>query len=305
MDYNIQSGSFSKLGVILDETHAGECGVADDLMKLVSSQVSDMLESVKPSLELPFVVFERSTLLKAKDDMDRYFEQIQKPSDLPGVVLTSESKHEPITTPLDDDEREAYWSMLSKFVNQSLIRNVFPLSSEASKGARLGGLQSEFRRVSIVFVSIPKNLDEKGVQRVSSIFIKEIETWKGVFQQFSADDKGRTLLACFGLPPWTFDKDAVHALKASMSFLRNTQPLGIEKLPVSVTTGDLLVSQLGNSKRRDASLLGDAVNLAARLLSISKKEDRLVCDEATFEATKQDVKLVSLGRHLVKGKMDT
>ncbi|KAJ3404579.1 hypothetical protein HDV05_007089, partial [Chytridiales sp. JEL 0842] len=75
-------------------------------------------------------------------------------------------------------------------------------------------------------------------------------------------------------------------------------------LPVSVATGDLLVSQLGNSKRRDASLLGDAVNLAARLLSISKKEERLVCDEATFEATKQDLKLVSLGKHLVKGKLD-
>ncbi|KAJ3399663.1 hypothetical protein HDV05_001656, partial [Chytridiales sp. JEL 0842] len=135
MDYNMQSDSFTKLGIILDETRAGECGVADELMALVSSQVSDMLELVKPSVELPFVVFERATLLQSKDAIDQYFEQIRLGSDVPGIVAMYDDKD--TTEPADEKEQNDYWFMLSKFINQSLVRNVFPLTSSGSNRSRL------------------------------------------------------------------------------------------------------------------------------------------------------------------------
>jgi class 3 adenylate cyclase len=108
------------------------------------------------------------------------------------------------------------------------------------------------------------------------------------------------LLACFGLPPWTYEKDALHAVKASIVFQQSLERLGLNRVPVSIATGELLLSVLGNHQRRELSLLGDVVNLAARLLHIPPAQDGIVCDEATYQAAKQDVNLPSCGEFSVR-----
>ncbi|KAJ3411258.1 hypothetical protein HDV05_002474 [Chytridiales sp. JEL 0842] len=48
----------------------------------------------------------------------------------------------------------------------------------------------------------------------------------------------------------------------------------------------------------------DVVNLAARLLSISYKQEQIVCDQQTYEAAKEDIRMTDLGEFKVKGKAE-
>jgi hypothetical protein len=73
-------------------------------------------------------------------------------------------------------------------------------------------------------------------------------------------------------------------------------------LSISVATGELLFTKLGNAHRSDASLLGDVVNLSARLLGIHHEASRVLCDEATYSATRTHFLHVDIGLHKLKGK---
>ncbi|KAJ3411480.1 hypothetical protein HDV05_002133 [Chytridiales sp. JEL 0842] len=222
----------------------------------------------------------------------------------------------------------------SKFVNKSLLHRVFsnpiPATIQTSCEAvedkaikatatsagqnsitkldsstdDVNQFKAEFRKVTTVFAKLPNEMDNMTAGMVCTEFMRAVDIWKGSFQQFAADDKGRTLFAVFGLPPLTFDKDPVHALKASISFIERLERKRIKKIAISIASGQLLYSRLGSPNRFEASLLGDVVNLCARLLSISVKQERIVCDQITFDAGKLDVSLEELGRFTVKGKIE-
>ncbi|KAJ3411240.1 hypothetical protein HDV05_002487 [Chytridiales sp. JEL 0842] len=59
--------------------------------------------------------------------------------------------------------------------------------------------------------------------------------------------------------------------------------MGITETRTAIASGELLFTELGSSLRGDASLLGDVVNLAARLLSISESSRTPVCDKSTYD----------------------
>jgi hypothetical protein len=59
---------------------------------------------------------------------------------------------------------------------------------------------SEFRTVTVIFVHLHQQFDAKMAQKAFSGFLGTLKKWEGVFQQYSVDDKGQTMLACFGLP---------------------------------------------------------------------------------------------------------
>ncbi|KAJ3411052.1 hypothetical protein HDV05_002874 [Chytridiales sp. JEL 0842] len=195
-----------------------------------------------------------------------------------GIVTALGQIEEDTSSPLSHDTpSEDAMNFASKFVNQSLLHKLYEPNDKA--------------RVE----------DSNATNTICMHFIQEVQKAKGVFQQFAVDDKGRTLMACFGLPPWSFEKDAIHALKAVSSFAASIEKMGISPLPIAVASGELLYSVLGSSNRKDASLLGDVVNLAARLLNVSEQQGVIVCDENTFEAAKEDVRLKFQGQFEIKG----
>jgi hypothetical protein len=113
-------------------------------------------------------------------------------------------------------------------------------------------------------------------------------------------------MGCFGLPPWTYEKEPLHAVKAAKAFTETLQKAGLGKVNLGIATGELLFSKLGNVIRSDTSLLGDVVNTAARLLSVTSHTPgvSIVLDEATADAVKEDAKIRSIGKYKVKGKKE-
>ncbi|KAJ3313061.1 Adenylate cyclase type 10, partial [Blyttiomyces sp. JEL0837] len=116
-------------------------------------------------------------------------------------------------------------------------------------------LTGEFRKVTIVFVKLRFDFDKRLSQLAMTGFLQCLRKYEGVFQQFSVDDKGQTLLAVFGLPPHSHPNESEYAVKAMVEFVdfANVQLGG--KVSIGLATGEILFTTIGTDNRREASLL--------------------------------------------------
>ncbi|KAJ3408766.1 hypothetical protein HDV05_004760 [Chytridiales sp. JEL 0842] len=308
LDYNIHGECFGQLGAILDTVKVSELGFDAATWVKISRQIPTRF--IPSNVDQKLLKFDRESLKRLYDAL---LNEAGSPKLLEPLKQTDSGES---CTTLLRAQFQQLWQLASKFVNQSLVRKTWkkktvdpstdldgddflemPESSEESS-------HSEFRTVTIMFAKLPITANSKVTNQLCRRFMEEVVTWKGVFQQFQADDKGLGMIACFGLPPWTFDKAAIHALKCADSYTKSLMSLKLPEVMLGVATGPILYSTLGNRLRSEASLLGDAVNLAARLMSIAKPMQSIVCDVKTFESTKNDTRLVKMGDFKIKGKME-
>ncbi|KAJ3218284.1 hypothetical protein HDU67_006257 [Dinochytrium kinnereticum] len=205
----------------------------------------------------------------------------------------------------------------SRFVDNSKNRRV-SLTSEISSGIAGGSngeygkgieanrnILSEYRKVSVMFVKLAFQFDPDIAQKAFALAFNAMLPYDGVIQQYSVDDKGQSLLIVFGLPPWGHENNSLYALKASVSLSTNMRKEGVGPFTISIATGDLLFSILGNSLRSEAGLLGDVVNISARLMSLACiSELSILCDHETRMATADVFNYLEFGRQIVKGKTE-
>ena len=120
---------------------------------------------------------------------------------------------------------------------------------------RFGGLDFE------VDDTAPDRLD-RFVRRTQRVFA----THGGYVLQLTIGDKGAYLYAVFGAPV-AHEDDAVRACSAALDLIADEEPLTVIDLQVGIAGGRLRSGTYGHQQRRTFCCLGDAVNLAARLMS--------------------------------------
>ncbi|KAJ3413578.1 hypothetical protein HDV05_007803 [Chytridiales sp. JEL 0842] len=174
------------------------------------------------------------------------------------------------------------------------------ISLKLSAGESSLPSNSEYRTLTTIFVKLYWSVSPESAQRVIEAFLAVLKKFSGVFQQYSVDDKGQTMLAFFGLPPWNHENNASRAVSAAKEFKDLVNQMNFGAMTISLATGDLLVSRLGNEIRSEASFLGDAVNVAARLLSLGK--DKIYCDQKTYDLSKSTASWQCIGQHRLKGQ---
>ena len=187
---------------------------------------------------------------------------------------------------------------------------------EMSKKMEKINLDGEMRQMSVLFTdvrgftSISESLEAKELTQYINAFLtpitKIIHKNRGTIDKYMGD----AVMAFWGAP-LKDSEHAKHALNAAMHIAERMKILreefSVKQWPeiyigIGVNTGEMNVGNKGSEFRVDYTVLGDAVNLGARLESLTKTYG---VDIITSETTKQAVpeyEYRELDRVRVKGK---
>jgi class 3 adenylate cyclase/tetratricopeptide (TPR) repeat protein len=175
----------------------------------------------------------------------------------------------------------------------------------------------QFRQVSVLFVNLP-GIDysaESGsvlrtLQTALTCMQEALFELEGSLRQFIMDDKGTTLIGVFGLYP-AHDNDGYLAVKCALNIVARLKDRLNIQAKVGVTSGTVFAAEVGNDRRCEYAVIGDIVNMSARLMvatyKVSKKTGDnidVLCDEATYLPVVSKFRFKRLKPIMVKGKIN-
>lgn len=165
---------------------------------------------------------------------------------------------------------------------------------------------AELRPATAVFVQfhgIDYETDEEAGDKLDN-FIRAVERilsdYEGSLIQLTTGDKGSYLYAAFGAPI-AHEDDAARAVSAA----RDIQSLvesaeGITEIRIGISQGRMRTGSYGGSRRRTYGVLGDDVNLAARLMQTAQP-GQILASNPVYESTSETHAWESLAEVKLKG----
>lgn len=159
------------------------------------------------------------------------------------------------------------------------------------------------------FTSLSEQLDATEVMALlNRYFAMQVNT---LFQHHATLDKfiGDAIMAFWGAP-LAQPNQADLALQAATAMLENLQqfkaslPAALQQfdIGIGIHTGEAVVGMLGTEQRLEYTAIGDTVNIASRLESVSKTYGRVLCSEQTKQALSADYPLSPVGEVQLKGR---
>ena len=121
---------------------------------------------------------------------------------------------------------------------------------------------------------------------------------------------GDGLMAVFGAP-MERDDDAERAILAAKEMREKLAAMMTEKgnpsskfdIRIGINTGRVVAGNIGSPRRMDYTVIGDPVNIAARLESIAEPNQILIGEE-THKTVKGKFEIREIGRKKMKGKSE-
>lgn len=145
--------------------------------------------------------------------------------------------------------------------------------------------------------SASKSVLEGFIRRVQQI----LQDYDGTLIQLTIGDKGSYLYTAFGAPV-AHEDDALRAVHAAFALhelvKKITPPLTAQ---IGITAGHMRVGAYGGADSRTYGVLGDAVNLAARLMQAAA-DGQILSTEAVQRQTKDSIVWEKMPEIKVKGK---
>ena len=176
-------------------------------------------------------------------------------------------------------------------------------------------LRSESKNVCVMFLDIrnftgfaEKRSPEEVVQYLESLFefmIEIVNRHHGIINKFLGDG----FMAVFGAP-LSDGKDCLNAVEAAQEILARLK-LEIEAGTILPTTvgiglhaGEAVTGSIGSALRREYTVIGDVVNLAARIEKLNKQFDsQLLISEMVWQAVAEDHRQAQpMGHVQVRGR---
>ncbi|MCB0034727.1 MAG: adenylate/guanylate cyclase domain-containing protein, partial [Anaerolineales bacterium] len=197
--------------------------------------------------------------------------------------------------------------LMPSLETESALKNFIPGAISSRLDAGQAGWLAELRTITVVFAFLPDINHQTPLEEAQEVMLalqKALYRYEGSVNKISVDNKGAMLVAALGLPPFSHEDDAARGALAALAMLRQLKKLN-RQAAIGVTTGQTFCGSMGNARRREYTMLGDVVNLSARLMQAAfSYGDALpvLCDEATYTAAQSRVEFNKLPPILVKGK---
>src|SRR5215208_506715 len=173
---------------------------------------------------------------------------------------------------------------------------------------------AELRRVTVLFINLPdldQNTELENSQNIARLIQRSVYRYEGSINKINVDDKGITIVAALGLPPFSHEDDPARGVQAALMIRKELNNLKIHS-NIGITTGRIFCGSVGNESRREYTIIGNAVNMSARLMAaaggmaelIQKRGVPILCDRSTFDSAKDVVEFESFPQIYVKGRVD-
>ncbi len=173
--------------------------------------------------------------------------------------------------------------------------------------------QAERRFVTILFAdlsgftALSETRDPEAVRDIINACFDRlapiVEAHQGVIDQFVGD----AIMALFGAPV-AHEDDPAQACRAALAMLDAIAAVNVERdldlgLHIGINSGTVVSGGVGSRGRQQYSVLGDAVNLAARLQDAAERGEIFV-GAATAQLTRAQFEFVERGVMSFKGKSE-
>jgi class 3 adenylate cyclase/tetratricopeptide (TPR) repeat protein len=173
---------------------------------------------------------------------------------------------------------------------------------------------AELRRVTVLFINLPEidqDTELENAQNISKLIQRSVYRYEGSINKINVDDKGITIVAALGLPPFSHEDDPARGVQAALMIRKELANLNVPSY-IGIATGRIFCGSVGNESRREYTIIGNAVNLSARLMGAASKQDELIdkyvvpilCDRLTFDSAKEAMEFKPLPPQQVKGRTE-
>ncbi len=178
--------------------------------------------------------------------------------------------------------------------------------------------QGQMREVTVLFCDIrgytalvEKYSPHLVVQQLNEYFSAMTQV---IFQHHGRLDKymGDGLMAYFEATDGTLASSAINGVLAALAMENvlkqlnqrwREQGLPVLDIGVGINSGVVLVGNIGSQMKMDFTIIGDNVNLAARLEPMNKIfKTRIIISESTYRCVKGRIKTQCLGKMPIRGK---
>ncbi|MBN2790085.1 MAG: tetratricopeptide repeat protein [Candidatus Delongbacteria bacterium] len=162
---------------------------------------------------------------------------------------------------------QAKWH--NEFIHEVLVNR------EMSGGGTKSG---ELRNCTVVFLNFTgveygNKFNYDSLNSFYTLAVSTVGKYNGFINKIDMGDKGNKLIILFGAPVST-EKNEEYALRA-MEELRNLCPEEID-VRIGINAGNIYFGVIGASHRREFTVMGNAVNLSARLMASADKNEIII-----------------------------
>lgn len=193
-------------------------------------------------------------------------------------------------------DRDRVKDLFSRYVSEPVVQQILARPDLA--------LTANRKRVTVMFSDLrgfSRISEEKEPDQLLAFLNEHFEATTEIILERGGtllSYMGDGLLAVFGAP-LDMPEQEKSAILAAREMVQNSLERQI-RIGVGIATGDAVLGDLGTTRRREYTVIGDVVNTAARLEKLTKeKGESILCDAETYRCSgMQD------GEHLGQASLD-
>lgn len=258
------------------ETIAGECSIS---MKIGIDRGHSAIGRVGNDIKQYFIA---GDTLDGACDCEHHAEQGE-------IIVTAKARAE--GSGYEFEKRNGFFKLLTKGPQSGseAAGKVAPgadkrwfgefIDNELAERDRAGALEhGELRNCAVVFlnfsgISYGKDFDYGLLNDFFILAAATVKKYQGFINKIDMGDKGNKIIALFGAPVST-EKNEEFALRA-LQEIRQNKPAGIE-IKAGINNGNIYFGLVGASHRQEFTVMGNTVNLSARLMASAKKDEIII-----------------------------
>ncbi|HXD97962.1 MAG TPA: adenylate/guanylate cyclase domain-containing protein [Candidatus Acidoferrum sp.] len=212
----------------------------------------------------------------------------------------------------EERQRQYTRRAFQQYVSPEVVERIMQNPEALQFGGELRNLTVLFSDIRDFTTFTEKNDPQMVVQMLREYLT---EMTRIVIEEGGTLDKyiGDAVMAEFGAPI-AYPDHALRGCRAALRMAAEVERLTAKwtaegkepfRIGLGVNTGNMVVGNLGSEQLFDYTVIGDEVNLGARLESLNKDyqtDKHIIISEGTYEATGEAIEVRRLGEVKVKGK---